>query len=134
MLICWKGMIKMVTMTRTDLTQKVIELISMYTKLNDKEISPDTAIGLLGIDSLGLVNVLLDAEATFGIFIEITEHEFPPSFSINDMANMIIELQGKDLEEDSQITDFQQDTLPEEGSEIDNSQQGTPSRIDLFER
>lgn len=124
----------MVTMTRTDLTQKVIELISMYTKLNDKEISPDTAIGLLGIDSLGLVNVLLDAEATFGIFIEITEHEFPPSFSINDMANMIIELQGKDLEEDSQITDFQQDTLPEEGSEIDNSQQGTPSRIDLFER
>lgn len=87
------------TERNTELLEKITDVIHMFRPSDETQISSDTAISFLGFDSLGLVNLLLEIEEKFDISINLAEHEFPPSFSVGNIADMVMKLQEQALGE-----------------------------------
>ena len=102
-------------MKKEDCSGRVIGLIGMYSNVNKEKISVDTPISLLGLDSLGLVNLIMEIQDEFDISINISEYQFPPSFSVKDMVSIIEQLRERDFKNESLQGSFQQSNLQEKG-------------------
>jgi len=76
-----------------DTSARVIDIISGYSKMNSAEISNETELDLIGINSLELTEVVMDLEDHYGIEIELNAAEAWDSLkTVGDVVNTIEKL------------------------------------------
>jgi len=76
-----------------DTSARVIDIISGYSKMNSAEISNETELDLIGINSLELTEVVMDLEDHYGIEIDLNAAEAWDSLkTVGDVVNTIEQL------------------------------------------
>ncbi len=76
-----------------DTSARVIDIISGYSKMNSAEISNETELDLIGINSLELTEVVMDLEDHYGIEIDLNAAEAWDSLkTVGDVVNTIEKL------------------------------------------
>ena len=71
-------------MTKVDIFEKVASLVASQAKIDIENVVPDTRFADLGLDSLDLVEMIMDAETEFDISIPDS-----PIETVNDFINLI---------------------------------------------
>lgn len=76
-----------------DTSARVIDIISGYSKMNSAEITSETELDLIGINSLELTEVVMDLEDHYGIEIDLNAAEAWDSLkTVGDVVNTIEKL------------------------------------------
>nr|WP_255357249.1 acyl carrier protein [Lysobacter sp. Root690] len=74
-------------MLRDEILDKLKSMIVDKFDLKPESVSASTTQGELGIDSIIMVDLMMDVEERFGI--EFRELQFPKNPSLNDIADLI---------------------------------------------
>lgn len=70
-----------------DIFEKISKIISDNTDISYENISPDSTLYELGIDSIDLVDLVMEAEEVFGI--SIPDEEFENIKTVSDIVALI---------------------------------------------
>jgi len=71
---------------RPDVQDKILSIIAREAALEPGQVSPDMTLDELGLDSLGLVEMIFSIEETFGISVPFNANE--PSQSDFDVSSV----------------------------------------------
>lgn len=73
-----------------DVTRKVIAIIAQHARLEPERLTPDSTLAALGIDSLGIVEMMFDIEEAFDISVPYNANEAARSdFDISTVAKIV---------------------------------------------
>ena len=76
-----------------DITERTIHIIADYSDLDAAEITPDTHLDEMGINSLQLTEVVMDLEDLYGIEVDLNTAEAWESLkNVGDVVKAISEL------------------------------------------
>lgn len=70
-----------------DVFDKLREIISQSTDVNEENISPETTLDELGLDSIDLVDLIMTVEDAFSV--SVPDEEFENIKSVSDIAEII---------------------------------------------
>ena len=70
-----------------DTFEKISRIVADNTKLNPESISPETTLNELGLDSIDLVDLVMEIEEAFSV--TIPDEEFEGIKSVSDIVALI---------------------------------------------
>jgi acyl carrier protein len=78
-----------------DVSQKVIEIIAEQAVLDVSDVTPDSTLASLGIDSLALVESIFAIEEAFDISVPFNANTpQQPGFDVSSVATVIAAVEG----------------------------------------
>lgn len=84
------------TLSHDDVVEKVKAIVTeaLHIRKTDNQLSEDTYLENLGLDSLNIVNVILALEAEFGIAFDEEELDLEPLESVGTLVAFVMENQA----------------------------------------
>lgn len=83
------------TMSRDEVTEKVKAIVieALHAQKMANEITDETFLGTLGLDSLNIVDILLGLETEFGVAFDEEELDFEALETLGSLVGFVVDAQ-----------------------------------------